>query len=1185
MSNIKILIVVDGIFNLTTTYPANFTDANYGPDAWFTLSHLILTLRGAGFVVDTASRGFNVAGNFDNEALVNSVADPAATLKGPDPSNPTPFRFDDPSVDLHFYDELWLFGFEGVDGTGFRVGPGAMTAEPGALTDSELAAITAFMQAGGGIFATGDHDGLGSALCGRIPRVRYMRKWYSSGDSYPGRPPLAVDNWSGGGSGRIDTLQHGVGDSTDSSGNLHFFFDNQSDDIPQPLYALIPSHPAMQGASGVLTIFPDHMHEGEVIAASGDQLKQTSASDTTLAFAGAGFTEFPSISGYREPPKVLAQVATGTPGAGGTLVGHVTDIGEGGPTPNCENKNFSSDGTVCQAIPFVHNVSGVNALAAYDGATMNVGRIVTDSSFHHYLDLNLLGDPCSIDVAKQSGFKGTPHLAELDAFYVNLANWLAWKERNFYFVFGKNNYGRDEVNDSLDYPTAFYVFLEGYTPNLLAGAKPVFVGSFSSINIPGLTITGPIITYDVGNSGSNANVTQRIRFEYAVHFTASSLGVFPAQGSPPKAFSLEANILIQGKSIPTQTAEFFLLGGDDPYFANVNANAGNPFYLSQDLRVFTITPTANGQTPIGTVPFNFTSGDPTTLDTAAGYHYIQDLVDYFNNQIGYKNSSYVPPDTNATDPLDGLLPAQFGALLGDSTVTPFTGSNVNYNFAIARVRLKGASGPGAAAKNVKVFFRAFTTQTFDTDYINTPTVISGSDPQLTYPSTGADNDPQSPLPGSFNGVINGCSLPFFVTRNFVDGPSDYDAAGPNNLTIEIPGGQDYTWAFFGCFLNVNDPNNQYGGQPVQHWFAGSAHNCLVAQIAYSDAPIVNANGVIANPEISDKLAQRNLQVTTSGNPGFPATHKVPQTIDLRPSPPALSTARFGISSYPDEIMIDWGNTPIGSIARIYWPAVKMEKVLSLSARLYSAHNLIAEDANTLRFEVTGPVTYIPIPEGRGDGFPGLLTVDLPATVRVGNAFDITLRRITTRRFGQDIKLNRDSVTRLAELSTAAPLWRYVTGSFHMTIPVTQESIILPDDENLLAILKWRLGLIGPGNRWYPVLLRYIAVISDRINGMGGNAATIPPSSNGFQPPSKCGVHHHHEHCYTGKIIDVRYDRFGDFDGFTLVSEQGHEHRFRGREREVEDIVVRAWIERSTISVVVEVNNPDWPASFVLHRQN
>ncbi len=38
------------------------------------------------------------------------------------------------------------------------------------------------------------------------------------------------------------------------------------------------------------------------------------------------------------------------------------------------------------------------------------------------------------------------------------------------------------------------------------------------------------------------------------------------------------------------------------------------------------------------------------------------------------------------------------------------------------------------------------------------------------------------------------------------------------------------------------------------------------------------------------LAQRNLQVTTSDNPGNPATHRIPQTFDVRPSP------KLGLSS-------------------------------------------------------------------------------------------------------------------------------------------------------------------------------------------------------------------------------------------------------------------------------------------------
>jgi hypothetical protein len=188
MSDIRVLIVVDGIFSLTTTYPIDPTqppfgpDTTYGPDAWFTLSHLINTLRNSPsptFTVDTASRGFNAARNFPISSttnnITNTVADPSATIAGP-------FHFDDPSINLAVYNEIWLFGDEGYDF--YPVSPpDPATREPSGLTKSELAAITNFMQAGGGLFAVGDHDGLGSGMSGRIPRLQYMRKWYSPSDT------------------------------------------------------------------------------------------------------------------------------------------------------------------------------------------------------------------------------------------------------------------------------------------------------------------------------------------------------------------------------------------------------------------------------------------------------------------------------------------------------------------------------------------------------------------------------------------------------------------------------------------------------------------------------------------------------------------------------------------------------------------------------------------------------------------------------------------------------------------------------------------------------------------------------------------------------------------------------------------------------------------------------------------
>ena len=250
-----------------------------------------------------------------------------------------------------------------------------------------------------------------------------------------------------------------------------------------------------------------------------------------------------------------------------------------------------------------------------------------------YIDLNLIGDPCSVVPVKQQGCKASPAgqavLKELDAFYINLANWLAWKDRKFYFVFGKNNYGRDEVNDNLVYQSAFYLFLEGFTPNVVASSPPpTFSGSFSAANIPGLVITGPTVTYAVGNTGANANVPQRIRFEYGIQFSSASLasGSFPPSGSArPTPLRSTQPSTYRGK--PSRASR----RNSSCWAATIHISPMSmraPAISPTSARIFgcsRVTPTANNQTPIGNVHFTFQGGNPTTLDTAAGYSYIQSL--------------------------------------------------------------------------------------------------------------------------------------------------------------------------------------------------------------------------------------------------------------------------------------------------------------------------------------------------------------------------------------------------------------------------------------------------------------------------------------------------------------------------------------------------------------------------------
>jgi hypothetical protein len=355
---------------------------------------------------------------------------------------------------------------------------------------------------------------------------------------------------------------------------------------------------------------------------------------------------------------------------------------------------------------------------------------------------------------------------------------------------------------------------------------------------------------------------------------------------------------------------------------------------------------------------------------------------------------------------------------------------------------------------------------------------------------------------------------------------------------------------------------------VQNLLNGT-HHCLVAQIAYDGAPIVNANGVTENPGNSDKLAQRNLQVTSSDNPGPPSTHLIPQTFDLRPSPPPI-LGQDVLSQYPDELMIDWGNTPVGSKASIYWPQANAVQILQTASRLYASHLLSAADANTIQCQVTGGVTYVPIPSGASQNLAGLLTIDLPQTVVTGQEFNIVLRRLVTRRLIEPPPPRIRSREVLAAISgnPRAGLsinWRYVAGTFQAKIPVATATTILPREEDTLAIFKWRLGRMLPSNRWYPVLKRYIEYIEGRVRGLGGDPDEIPPSPNGAPHKHKPPRHHLIEH--TGKVSEIIYDCFGNFEGFVLCDCDEHKS-FCSKEPAIERTVLRACRRRLLLSVFV-----------------
>jgi hypothetical protein len=65
---------------------------------------------------------------------------------------------------------------------------------------------------------------------------------------------------------------------------------------------------------------------------------------------------------------------------------------------------------------------------------------------------------------------------------------------------------------------------------------------------------------------------------------------------------------------------------------------------------------------------------------------------------------------------------------------------------------------------------------------------------------------------------------------------------------------------------------------------------------------------------------------------------------------------------------------------------------------------------------------------------------------------------------------------------------------------------------------------------------------------------------------------------------VIYDRFGDFEGFCLLTEEGHAHTYRSREAEIETLVRYAWAERVVVMVICPVHCPEEPATIILRRR-
>lgn len=246
------------------------------------------------------------------------------------------FRFDRarPAVSVGAYDQVWLFG---------------SLCRDGALTADERRTIAAFMNAGGGVFAAGEVEGLGAALCAGLPRLRTMRSWSGSGAepaapegggaSLPPEPCWDRAMAAGEPAGRPDDEGQGEGEAVrplrfPTGGTLGWC-----------------EHPVLRGLGRSTIHLRHHRLGGECLAPSSPA--------ATYDLGGEELPEYPlDVAGGRPVPQVIATL----PGASGSP-----------PEP--------------PKAPAPHPFG---AIGAYDGHRAHVGRIVVDATWHHFLNLELL---------------------------------------------------------------------------------------------------------------------------------------------------------------------------------------------------------------------------------------------------------------------------------------------------------------------------------------------------------------------------------------------------------------------------------------------------------------------------------------------------------------------------------------------------------------------------------------------------------------------------------------------------------------------------------------------------------------------------------------------------------------------------------------------------------------------------
>ena len=592
--------------------------------------------------------------------------------------------------------------------------------------------------------------------------------------------------------------------------------------------------------------------------------------------------------------------------------------------------------------------------------------------------------------------------------------------------------------------------------------------------------------------------------------------------------------------------EFILTKTPNPYINDVHPP--HPEWLSVDLRVFKKHPNEEME---GT---SVVHGD----SEEAPVQFIQQVLDRFRTIETQSPNDPSHPFLAITEEQMANEPLE---LAQEDNPDPTIIRPV-YNYAIAKVRYRALTQP---AENVRVFFRLFNTVDTALEFNTATTYRHSKKGNKIIPLLGMQGDD----------II---SIPFFAEKRITPEGKMDDQEDGNNVRpiLPHPGGSE-TVMYFGCWLDFNQPKPQIplhpdiqvnkGNGPYENQdpisiqdHSRNHHQCLIAEIFSEEDP--TPVDPPATPASSDNLSQRNLVVVYTANPGGSGSRTVQHTFEVKPSTGMrrkldlfniLVSPSFQVPSRrvgPDELAIIRNNLPTNTKVTLYFPEIDVDDILTLAELRHAPPVFTRLDNHTISCKI-GDVGYIPLPGGRIKNIPGLLSLEMPSGVVHGQLYSLTIQQISGHK-------------------------PHVIGSFQLNIPVKSKEEILPKEIRKLSVLRHIAKAIPPSDRWYPIFSRYLDQIGVRVRDLGGDPDKVFPSPTGSGEAEEIpSLPLLPKERYTGKVSQLLYDCFGDFEGFILELCPG-EHRFTCNERAIEEIVTRACQERTRITVYVRSTDKSRP---------